>query len=75
MSTQKLCALRLPSEYRLSTPERERIFPSDNALHWHMRTKRDELVSCGALRKIRGVWFINEAKFDDHLLNGAKRAA
>jgi len=72
MSTHTLEALKLPTDYRAA---RERIFYSDNSLHWYMRSHRDELVAAGALLKIRGVWFIHEPRFDDFVLTGGREAA
>lgn len=55
-------------EYRPSTPARERLFRSEEALRWFARRHRTELFEFGALKEIAGRLWISGQAFDRAVL-------
>ncbi len=62
-------------EYRRSSPERERVFPSQGALDWFVRQNRVALVRAGALVMLTGQWHVREQLFDAFVLQAGQEAA
>jgi hypothetical protein len=59
----------------LETPEGKSLFGSVNAVLWHERKYRKELVDSGALIKVRGRWYRNRPKYDEIVIEIAQKNA
>jgi len=65
--------LLLPHRYQMS---RETVFPSPTSLSWFMRQNRERLTKAGALLQVGGRNLIDEARFDEVVVEvGRERAA
>lgn len=62
-------------EYRRSSPERERLFPSQGALDWFVRQHKGALVRAGALVMLTGQWHVREQLLDAFVLQVGHEAA
>lgn len=62
-------------DYRRSSPERERLFPSQGALDWFVRQHKGALVRAGALVMLTGQWHAREQLFDAFVLQVGHEAA
>jgi len=62
-------------DYRRSSAERERLFPSQGALDWFVRQNKGALVRAGALVMLTGQWHAREQLFDAFVLQVGHEAA
>ena len=74
MSTEKSALDRLvtPSVYQAS---RDRIFPSESSLRWHLRVHRAELEIEGAVVRLAGRLLVDPDRLDETILKLARRSA
>lgn len=55
--------------------QRQRFFPSEDSLRWHLRQHRQALVDTGAVLYIGGRLWINAEKFDAFMVSAGQEAA